>query len=168
MILSTKLLGLFLCLSLAGCCLDPCVGSSTIVSTGFVFNSDTLTGRGFRQAEIRSLYVVQYSDNRLTRPTDTLRLPPSRQPNLVLFDRRRIQLYFTGDSTSGLPSYYRIVVPAASTQFDVQRVSLMLKTSTQCRTTCQDVTGVSFTLNGQPLSVASAYTGAEGAIKLSK
>jgi hypothetical protein len=86
----------------------------------------------------------------------------------VLYDKRRIQLYFTGDSTSGLPSYYRIVIPAANTQFDVQRVSLMLKTSTQCRTTCQDVTGVSFTLNRQPVSVASAYTGAEGAIKLSK
>jgi hypothetical protein len=166
--LATTLLGLFLCLSLGGCCFDPCLGSSTIASTGFVFDSDTTTGKGFRQAEIRSLYVVQYSDNRLTRPIDTLRAAPATQPRLVLFDKRRIQLLFTGDSSSRLPSYFRIVLPKANLRFDIQQVAIALKTSEQCRTTCQDVTGVSFTLNGQPRTVSGAYTGAEGAIKLSR
>jgi len=168
MTLSTTLLILLLFLSLGGCCFDPCVGSSTIVNTSFTFSADTLTTTGFRQAELRSLYVVQYSDNRLTRPTDTLRLAPAPQPKLLLFDKRRIQLLFTGDSASHFPSYYRIVLPAANRQFDVQKVVVALKTSTPCRTTCQDATGVSFTLNGRPITVAEAYNGAEGAIKLSK
>ncbi|TVT43618.1 hypothetical protein FNT36_05915 [Hymenobacter setariae] len=168
MTLSTTLLGLFLCVSLGSCCFDPCLGSSTIASTGFVFDSDTLAGRGFRQTEIRSLYVVQYSDNRLTRPIDTLRSAPAAQPQLVLFDKRRIQLLFTGDSSSRLPSYFRIVLPNANLHFDIQQVTITLKTSEQCRTTCQDVTGVSFTLNGRPTTVLGAYTGAEGAVKLSK
>jgi hypothetical protein len=171
MTLSATPLSLLLCLSLSGCCFDPCLGSSTTASTGFVFDSDTLTGKGLRQAEIRSLYVVQYSDNRLTRPTDTLRqaptTPPTR-PRLVLFDKRRIQLLFTGDSSSRLPSYFRIVLPNANLRFDIQQVAIALKTSKQCRTTCQDVTGVSFTLNGRPITTSSAYTGAEEAIKLSK
>lgn len=168
MTLSTTLLSLFLCVGLSSCCFDPCLGSSTTASTGFVFDSDTLTGRGLRQAEIRSLYVVQYSDNRLTRPTDTLRQALAASPRLVLFDKRRIQLLFTGDSSSRLPSYFRIVLPNANLRFDIQQVAIALKTSEQCRTTCQDVTGVSFTLNGRPITVSGAHTGAEEAIKLSK
>lgn len=168
MALSITSIKLFICLSLGGCCFDPCVGSSTIASTGFVFDSDTLTSKGFRQAEIRSFYVVQYSDNRLTHPIDTLRPAPANQPRLVLFDKRRIQLLFTGDSSSRLPSYYRIVVPSAKLNFNIQQVAIALKTSAVCRTTCQDVTGVNFTLNGRPIIVTEAYTGAEGAIKLSK
>ena len=168
MTLSATLISLFICLSLGGCCFDPCLGSSTTASTGFVFDSDTLNGKGFRQAEIRSLYVVQYSDNRLTRPTDTLRPAPAAQPRLVLFDKRRIQLLFTGDSSSRLPSYFRIVLPNPNLRFDIQQVAVALKTSEQCRTTCQDVTGVSFTLNGRPITVPAAYTGADESIKLSK
>jgi len=166
--LSTTLTVLLTCSSLGGCCFDPCVGSSIIASTGFIFSADTLTTAGFRQAELRSLYVVQYSDNRLTRPIDTLRLAPATQPQLLLFDKRRIQLLFTGDSASRFPSYYRIVLPAANRQFNVQQVVLALKTSARCGTTCQDVMGVSFTLNGRSITVPEAYTGAEGAIKLSK
>jgi hypothetical protein len=166
--LFSTLIGLLICLSLGGCCFDPCVGASTTAETSFTFSTDTLTAMGFRQAELRSLYVVQYSDTRLTRPTDTLRLAPAIQPRLLLFDKRRIQLHFTGDSIIGLPSYYRIVLPAANLHFDVQQVVLALKTSAQCRTTCQDVIGVSFTLNGRPITVSGAYTGADGAIKLSK
>jgi hypothetical protein len=165
---SITLTVLLTCSSLISCCFDPCVGSSTTAETSFTFSTDTLTAMGFRQAELRSLYVVQYSDTRLTRPTDTLRVAPATQPRLLLFDKRRIQLHFTGDSIIGLPSYYRIVLPAANLHFDVQQVVLALKTSARCQTTCQDVTGVSFTLNGRPISVSGAYTGADGAIKLSK
>jgi hypothetical protein len=171
MTLSTTLISLFICLSLGGCCFDPCLGSSTTASTGFVFDSDTLTGKGFRQTEIRSLYVVQYSDNRLTRLIDTLRqapTTPATRPRLVLFDKRRIQLLFTGDSSSRLPSYFRIVVPNVNLRFDIQKVVIALKTSELCSKTCQDVTGVSFTLNSRPINVSGAYTGTEEAIKLSK
>jgi hypothetical protein len=166
--ISATLIGVLSCFGLGGCCFDPCVGSSTTALTSFIFSADTLTNTGFRQAELRSLYVVQYSNNSLTRPTDTLRLAPAMPPLLLLFDKRRIQLLFTGDSISHSPSYYRIVLPAANWQFDVQQVVLALETSARCRTTCQDVTGVSFTLNGRPIIVSSAYTGAEEAIKLSK
>lgn len=156
-------------LPLASCCFDPCVGVPTSAITSFRFSADTLTGQGFRQQEVRSVYVVAYQDNKLTQPVDTFRLPPATRPKLVLFDKRRIQLYFDGDSIQGRPAYYRIVVPAAQRHFDVQRIALTVATSTVCRTTtCQMVTGVRFTLDQQPITILGAYAGVDQAITLQR
>jgi hypothetical protein len=156
-------------LLLASCCFDPCVGVPTSAVTSFRFSADTLTGRGFRQQEVRSVYVVAYLDNNLTQPIDIFRLLPAKQPTLVLFEKRRLQLYFDGDSIQGRPAYYRIAVPAAQRHFDVQHIALTVATSTVCRTTaCQTVTGVYFTLNKQPLTILGAYKGADQAITLQR
>lgn len=167
--IAVALVGLGGLVPLASCCFDPCVGVPTSALMSFRFSTDTLTGRGFRQQEVRSVYVVAYQDNQLTQPLDTFRLPPATQPKLVLFEKRRIQLYFDGDSIQGRPVYYRIVVAAAQRHFDIQRIALTRATSTVCRTTtCQTVTGVRFTLDQQPITVLGAYPGADQAITLQR
>lgn len=148
------LLSLLLAATLGSCCLGECPGYSESATVYFQFSADTLVaGQGFRQAEVRSAYVVSYYDTRLLQPQDTVRWlaasPTGRK--LLLVDRRRFALGFVGDSTRGLAGSYRVVVPAARQRYDIRSIVVPVERSA-CKNGCDRAKSVSFQLNGQLVS----------------
>lgn len=145
------LLSLLALTALSGCCLGECPGYSESALVYFQFSTDTLAaGRGFRQAEVRGAYVVQYSDKRLTQPLDTLPWLGASAVGrkLLIADRRRFALGFVGDTLRGVAGSYRVVVPAAGQRYDLRDFVVPVQ-RTRCRNGCDRATSVSFRLNGQ-------------------
>ncbi|GAB3579077.1 hypothetical protein [Hymenobacter daeguensis] len=98
------------------------------------FSADTLssTGVGFRQAEVRSAYIVRYGSTDFQPLIDTLRQKnapsaPATQPIFVVLHGKNYPTQFS------LPEYvrqnvsarsYRLVVPAAGRTYDITNVVL--------------------------------------------
>jgi hypothetical protein len=140
--------------SLGGCCFGECIGARDSALVYFQFSADTLVaGQGFRQAEVRSAYVVSYNDTRLLRPQDTVRwlAASATGRKLLLIDRRRFALGFLEDSTRGIAGSYRVVVPAAQQHYDIRNIMVPVERS-PCRNSCDQAKSVSFQLNGQLVS----------------
>lgn len=137
--------------ALGGCCFGECPGYSQSALVYFQFSADTLAaGRGFRQAEVRSAYVVQYYDKRLMQPLDTLPWVGTAASGrkLAIVDRRRFALGFVGDTARGVAGSYRVVVPAAGQRYDLRDFVVPVERA-RCRNGCDRATSVSFRLNGQ-------------------
>ncbi|NML65333.1 hypothetical protein HHL22_08965 [Hymenobacter sp. RP-2-7] len=148
------LLYLLLVAMLGSCCLGECPGYSESATVYFQFSADTLVaGQGFRQAEVRSAYVVSYYDARLLQPQDTVRwlAASATGRKLLIIDRRRFALGFVGDSTRGIAGSYRVLVPAAKQRYDIRRIMVPVERS-PCKNGCDRAKSVSLQLNGQPVS----------------
>lgn len=143
---------------LTGCCWDVPYENSAFVQ--FQFSTDTLAaGSGFRRAELRSAYLVQYLDADLTRPADTLRQPAPGTPaaastayfQLYSSPPNSFGLYFQKSGSTVRPGSFRVVVPASQRSFDISQPDLELAERDD-RCGGQYVRRVRFTLNGQPLN----------------
>lgn len=142
---------------LAGCCWDVLSENSAFVQ--FQFSTDTLAaGPGFRRAELRSAYLVQYLDADLTRPADTLRQPAPGTPaaastayfHLYSSPANSFGLYFQKTGPTVRPGSFRVVVPASQRTFDIRQPDLEL-VERDDRCGGWYVRRVRFTLNGVPL-----------------
>jgi|GEM_PF-3022455 len=154
--------------ALGGCCLGECLGLDERATVYFQFSSDTLAaGAGFRQAEVRSTYVVRYLDAGLMQPRDTLRwlAAPGVGQQLFVTDQRHFQLDFVGDSAVGPVGSYRIAVPAAGRRYDLRNL-LVPTTRQRCRNGCDRARGVSFRLDGRPVAFANPQPALADAVVL--
>ena len=90
------------------------------------FSTDTLPGPGvgFRRAEVRSAYLVRYAADNFQQPTDTLRQPTATsgtRPVLAVYadGQHPPQFAVPRNGTAAHPGSYRLVVPAANRQYDI-------------------------------------------------
>ena len=98
------------------------------------FSTDTLAngGLGFRRAEVRTAYLVYYATADFQQPTDTLRQPTGRvavgstKPVLVIYYGAGYppQFAVAGYSQPSAPKSFRLVVPAATRQYDIGNIIL--------------------------------------------
>ncbi|GAB2791099.1 hypothetical protein GCM10027175_32170 [Hymenobacter latericoloratus] len=125
----------------------------------FQFSADTLAaGPGFRRAELRSAYLVQYLDADLTLPADTLwQLAPGTPSTastgyfqVSAFPTNSFGLYFQKSGSAVYPGSFRVVVPTSQRSFDIRQPDLEL-VERDDRCGGQYVSRVRFTLNGELL-----------------
>ncbi|MCC2547624.1 hypothetical protein LJY25_14305 [Hymenobacter sp. BT175] len=146
LILSTMSTGLMS----IGCCDCGYDGPAEIALR---FSPDSLSGQGFRRAEVRSAYLIRYAGT-LTNTIDTLRQRPGGLPpigtleSLYISEGAGASLWLRRYTYANQPiSSYRLVVPAASRQFDVTDIDIQAKASKGCG--CVSVERLDFSLNGQ-------------------
>ncbi|RTQ50838.1 hypothetical protein EJV47_09485 [Hymenobacter gummosus] len=133
----------------------------------FRFDPDSLSSRGFRSAEIRTAYMIRYTDAQATELLDTLRQPPRQYmlpPDSAYFfvtyqPRSSIDFTFLlfgfGSTVNGKTvKSYRVIVPATGTSYAITDVDLALKNSDlplSCG--CSTVKRKSFILNGRKVDL---------------
>ncbi len=145
LILSTMSTGLMS----IGCC--DC-GDEGPAEVALRFNADTLGGPGFRQAEIRTAYLIRYAGT-LTNTIDTLRQRTAGQSSTL--ESLNIQpgvgasVWLRPYTYANLPvGSYRLVVPAANRTFDITDIDIQTRTGSEpCG--CLFVERLDFSLNGQ-------------------
>lgn len=99
---------------------------------GMAFSTDTLgMGKGFRQAEAFSAYLVRYRDANLTQPLDTLRAQ-DKVPRAFTYVGRTMFVNIL--ATDGLTGYrsYRLAVPAAQRSYDITDIVLEYGGTSEC------------------------------------
>ncbi|QIX62260.1 hypothetical protein HER32_14155 [Hymenobacter sp. BT18] len=134
---------------LSGCCWD-CIGNDGNEYLSLAFSTDSLSGKGFRRAELRSVYVVRYSDQALANPLDTLRQPTTLSlywPQGMLSLLPVSTTEAAASANWAFPQSYRVAVPAASKTYDINALEVDVSES-ECG--CTQATLQRFELNGKP------------------
>jgi hypothetical protein len=132
----------------------------------FKFDPDSLSGRGFRSAEVRTAYMIRYTDAQATELLDTLRqprrylLPPDSAYFSVIYQPRSyIDFTFLLDGfgltgNGKTVKSYRVIVPATGSAYAITDVSIDLKNSNlplSCG--CSTIKRKSFTIDGQKVDL---------------
>jgi hypothetical protein len=133
----------------------------------FRFDPDSLSNRGFRSAEIRTAYMIRYTDAQATELLDTLRQPPRQYmlpPDSAYFPvtyQPRSYVHFTfllsgiGQTLNGrMVKSYRVIVPATGSTYAITDIDLALKNSDlplSCG--CSTIKRKSFTINGRKVDL---------------
>lgn len=108
--------------TLSGCCWD-CGGNDGYEYLDLAFSLDSLTGRGYRRAELRTAYVVRYTDVQAHQVLDTL-----RQPTAITLYWPQAQLgllYVAAPASALAPARsFRVVVPAAARTYDLTNLEV--------------------------------------------
>ncbi|MCC3158038.1 hypothetical protein LJ737_12380 [Hymenobacter sp. 15J16-1T3B] len=108
--------------TLSSCCWD-CAGNDGYEILNLAFSVDSLSGRGYRRAELRTAYVVRYTDRQARQVLDTL-----RQPNgiTLYWPQGQLGLLYVAAPTAALaPAHsFRVVVPAAARAYNLTEVDV--------------------------------------------
>ncbi|MBF9223174.1 hypothetical protein [Hymenobacter ruricola] len=119
------------------------------------FSTDTLPdpAAGFRRAEWRSAYLVRYATTDFQSPTDTLRQPwatVGQRPVLAVYasGQHPPQFAVPQSGPAAQPGSYRLVVPAAGRQYDINNI-VLTQESGKSRCDGYRITRREATVNGQ-------------------
>lgn len=114
---------------LTGCCWD-CAGNDGYEFLDLSFSVDSLTGRGYRRAELRTAYVVRYTDRQTMQVLDTL-----RQPNdiTLYWPQAQLGLLFVAapNAVQAPAQSFRVVVPASNRTYDLEELDVVVN-ETNC------------------------------------
>ena len=121
---------------------------------GMALSTDTLgTGKGFRQAEAFSAYLVRYRDANLTQPLDTLRAQ-DKVPKAFTYVGKTMFINIL--ATDGLNGYrgYRLAVPAAQRSYDITDIVLEYGGTSECT---RSINRLDALVNGQRADARRGY-----------
>lgn len=119
---------------------------------------------GFRRREVASAYVVRYANPDFTVPRDTVRQNFRAAYQGLGFSEYDVALNLlfatkVATATEFLNSSYRVVVPAAGRQYDVNNLEITTQEGTGC-CACATNARRRYVLNGAPIAAdGSSYTG---------
>lgn len=121
---------------------------------GLTFSTDTLgTGKGFRQADAFSAYLVRYRDANLTQPLDTLRAL-DKVPRAFAYVGKTMFLNILAGSFSDGPRSYRLAVPAAQRSYDITDIVLEYGGTSECT---RSINRLDALVNGQRVDARRGY-----------
>ncbi|MGI4872138.1 MAG: hypothetical protein ACRYFX_13295 [Janthinobacterium lividum] len=138
-------------LTLDGCCWEACIGQNTkYIEVQFQLSTDTLSGAGFMRAQVQQVRLVQYADQQLAHPTDTVAYAKGQQGKAFHFagGARQLALTISADSLGRHPAY-RVLV--GGQHFDVNQLQPETDVEKPCN--CLYLKNVRFTLNNVGLVV---------------
>ena len=142
---------------LSGCC--DCSAGPDYEEIHFAFSADSARGTGFRRSELRTAYLITYSQPGFQGPHDTIRQRPANTPPTVTgyffpVDFRTTTAGETGAFTLyaqvGATRSHRIVVPAANRTVEIDNVSQVLADREGDGCNCEEIKERRFTVDGQP------------------
>lgn len=141
---------------LSGCC--DCSAGPDYEEIHFAFSADSLGGTGFRRSELRTAYLITYTQPGFQGLRDTIRQRPANTPPTVTgyFFPVDFQTTTAGETGAftlyaqvGATRSHRIVVPATSRTFDIDNISQVLADREGDGCNCEEIKERSFTVDGQ-------------------
>lgn len=140
----------------SGCC--DCSAGPDYEEIHFAFSADSVGGTGFRRGELRTAYLITYSQPGFQGPRDTIRQRPINTLPTVTgyFFPVDFQTTTAGEigaftlyAQAGVMRSHRVVVPAANRTFEIDKVSQVFADREGDGCNCEEIKERRFTVDGQ-------------------